>query len=281
LDELVMLNWRISAPEGRKSVLFVPVWDLNPVKRISFQYVTVSLIIANVAIYFLLQSGASVYAAHVLDGELGLYPAHITQGGVLGPLKGAGAWGLRAPEAVTFITYMFLHGNFLHLAGNMVFLWVFGDNVEDAMGHVRFLVFYLLCGVTGAIAHIIVSPSSEFPLIGASGAVAGVIAAYLMLHPHVRVWVLAFYRIPLRVSAGFALGLWVILQFANIILAEPGHVAFWAHIGGLAAGALLVTILRAPGVPLFNRATGLEENEPEAVPAPEPVPLDDDRRRPQ
>ena len=101
---------------------------------------------------------------------------------------------------------MFFHGDVFHLVGNMLFLWVFGDNVEDAMGHVRFLVFYLACGVFAGLFHAWMVPDSDMPLIGASGAVAGVIAAYLMLHPHVSVWVLAFKVIPLRITAGLALG---------------------------------------------------------------------------
>jgi membrane associated rhomboid family serine protease len=257
---------RVLRRRGVKAVLFVPIWDHNPVKRISFQYVTVALIVVNVAVFFLVQSGVTGwYAAHVVDGELGLYPSHIMQGGWLRPMAGGGlsSGGMRPPEALTLLTYMFLHGNLLHLGGNMLFLWVFGDNVEDAMGHARFLLFYLLCGVAGGLAHIYAAPNSELPLIGASGAVAGVIAAYLMLHPNVRVWVLAFYRVPLRVSAGLALGVWIGLQFVSVLLSPAGHVAFWAHIGGVAAGAVLILFMRLRDVPLFDHATGLEESQPE------------------
>ena len=114
--------------------------------------------------------------------------------------------GPAVPERLTLLSYMFFHGDILHLAGNMLFLWVFGDNVEDAMGHIKFLIFYLACGVIAGLVHAWVVPTSDAPLIGASGAVAGVIAAYLMLHPRVRVWVLALKAIPLRISAAFALG---------------------------------------------------------------------------
>ena len=110
------------------------------------------------------------------------------------------------PEGYTLLTYMFLHGDIFHLSSNMLFLWVFGDNVEDAMGHIKFLVFYLICGVAGGLAHAFMLPASKLPLIGASGAVAGVIAAYLILHPRVLVWVLAFRFIPLRISAAWVLG---------------------------------------------------------------------------
>ena len=137
-----------------------------------------------------------------------------------------------------------------------LFLWVFGDNVEDAMGHLKFLFFYLACGVAGGLLHAWVEPGSESPLIGASGAVAGVIAAYLVLHPRVRVWVLALKAIPLRISAAFALGLWILIQVVMVLLPQVGPVAWWAHIGGLIAGAVLVVFLRRPGVPLFDRGYG-------------------------
>jgi membrane associated rhomboid family serine protease len=148
---------------------------------------------------------------------------------------------------------MFFHLDVFHLVGNMLFLWVFGDNVEDAMGHVRFLFFYLACGIFAGVFHAWMVPDSDLPLIGASGAVAGVIAAYLMLHPRVGVWVLAFKIIPLRISAGLVLGLWIAMQVVMIALADAGPVAWWAHIGGLIAGAVLIVFLRRPGVPLFDR----------------------------
>jgi membrane associated rhomboid family serine protease len=121
------------------------------------------------------------------------------------------------------------------------------------MGHLRFLVFYLACGVFAALFHSWMLPDSDLPLIGASGAVAGVIAAYLMLHPRVRVWVLAFKVIPLRITAALALGVWIALQVVMIAMPDMGPVAWWAHIGGLIAGAVLIVFMRRPGVPLFDR----------------------------
>jgi len=138
----------------------------------------------------------------------------------------------------------------------MLFLWVFGDNVEDAMGHLKFLVFYLLCGIVAGLTHTLIAPTSDIPLIGASGAVAGVIAAYLMLHPKVQVWVLALKVIPLRISAAVVLGIWILTQIVMVVLPQVGPVAWWAHIGGLIAGALLVLVMRRPGVPLFDRGLG-------------------------
>jgi len=145
------------------------------------------------------------------------------------------------------------NGGVLHLFSNMLFLWVFGDNIEDALGHLKFLIFYLLCGVAGGLAHAALMSSSQLPLIGASGAVSGVIAAYLMLHPRVRVWVLAFRILPLRVPAAWVLGFWVVSQFVMAVLAPTDEVAWWAHIGGMTAGAILVLFMRRPGVMLFDR----------------------------
>ena len=157
------------------------------------------------------------------------------------------------PEGYTLLTYMFLHGDILHLLSNMLFLWVFGDNVEDAMGHIKFIVFYLVCGIAGGLAHSLALPASKLPLIGASGAVAGVIGAYLILHPRVMVWVLAFRFIPLRISAAWVLGVWVATQLFMVLLNQPDQVAWWAHIGGMVAGAILILFMRRPGVPLFDR----------------------------
>ncbi len=157
------------------------------------------------------------------------------------------------PEALTLFTYQFLHSDILHLLSNMLFLWVFGDNIEDAVGHFKFLVFYLAGGIAGGLAHAWMLASSNLPLIGASGAVAGVIAAYLILHPRVRVWVLAFRFIPLRISAAWVLGVWAVTQIIMIALAPGDQVAWWAHVGGMVAGAVLILILRRPGVALFDR----------------------------
>ena len=157
------------------------------------------------------------------------------------------------PEGYTLLTYMFLHGDILHLLSNMLFLWVFGDNVEDAMGHIKFLVFYLAVRRRRRACARLVLPTSKLPLIGASGAVAGVIAAYLILHPRVMVWVLAFRFIPLRISAAWVLGVWVATQLVMVLLNQADQVAWWAHIGGMVAGAILILFMRRPGVPLFDR----------------------------
>jgi len=234
--------------------LFIPLRDENSLKSIPFQYVTVGLIIANVIVFILEVSGLSDAAI----ASFALKPSHLLGTQVHFDSSGAlTGQGVTVAEQTTLLTYMFFHVDVFHLAGNMLFLWVFGDNVEDAVGHARFLLFYLACGVFAGLLHTFMLPDSELPLIGASGAVAGVIAAYLMLHPRVSVWVLAFKVIPLRITAGLALGAWIALQVVMVALPETGPVAWWAHIGGLIAGAVLIVFMRRPGVPLFDRGVSL------------------------
>ncbi len=237
--------------------MFVPISDDNPLRHLPFQYVTVSLIAVNVLVYLFFVSGVFADALEAAAYSFGLVPA------VFNDFNALPAEYDVIPEGLTLITYQFVHGGFLHLLSNMLFLWVFGDNVEDAMGHLRFLVFYLLCGVAAALMHDFAQPRSVAPLVGASGSVSGVIAAYLMLHPKVKVWVLALWRIPLRLPAAWVLGFWVALQvFSAVTAGEGDPVAWWAHIGGLAAGAVLVVFMRRRGVPLFDR--GLVASAPPA-----------------
>jgi rhomboid family protein len=241
-------------------VVFIPISDDNPLRSIRVPWVVYSLIAINTLVLVLQvvgspDGGAAMLASFALiPSELLHVPA--AGGGVeVGPGVTPGVLPevLAVPKWLTLITYQFLHGGPLHLLSNMLFLWVFGDNVEDAMGHLKFLAFYLLSGVAGGLAHALIQPGSATPLIGASGAVAGVIAAYLMLHPRVRVWVLAFRFIPLRIPAAWVLGVWVITQFIMLLLPDVGPIAWWAHIGGMVAGAVLVLFLRRPGVELFDR----------------------------
>ena len=160
---------------------------------------------------------------------------------------------LRLPAPLTLVSGLFLHASFAHLVGNMLFLWVFGDNVEDAMGHWRFLVFFLLCGIAGALLYALMEPGSAQPLVGASGAISGVIAAYLMLYPRVRVWGLAFKWIPVHIPALYALGAWILFQLASALFDTQGSIGWWAHLGGLGAGAALTPLMIRRGLPLFGR----------------------------
>ena len=230
-------------------LLFIPLSDDNPLRFVRYQWVTIGIIAVNVAVYVL-----QIFGLGLATGtSLAVVPAELLQVRiVLGSAHGAFDT-IAIPEAFTLISYMFLHTNFLHLTSNMLFLWVFGDNVEDAMGHVRYLVFYILCGIAAALVHALVQPTSRLPLMGASGAVAGTIAAYLILHPRVLVWVLAFRVIPLRVTAVWILGLWVATQLFMVLVNWGDQVAWWAHIGGVVAGGLLIPLMRRPDVVLFDR----------------------------
>jgi membrane associated rhomboid family serine protease len=149
---------------------------------------------------------------------------------------------------------MFLHGDWWHLIGNMLFLWVFGDNIEDAMGAIRFFFFYIFCGIAAGLAHAYANVGSEAPLIGASGATSGVVGAYLILYPRVRMWVLAFMRIPLKVPAYLMIGAYIVTQFAFIFMGVQDNTAWWAHVGGVIAGMFFVFFFRRPGTPLFAGA---------------------------
>ena len=168
-------------------MVFIPIHDANRLKHIDYHYATIGLIAANVAVFLLTQidlGGETVLAFTLIPSTLTGYELRPDAIALL-------------PEPATLLTYSFLHADIWHLGGNMVFLWVFGDNVEDAVGHARFLLFYALCAIGGGLAHVLVEPTSAAPLIGASGAVAGIVAAYLILHPRVKVWVLFFARIPI------------------------------------------------------------------------------------
>jgi membrane associated rhomboid family serine protease len=161
------------------------------------------------------------------------------------------------PPELTILTSMFLHGGWMHLVGNMLYLWVFGNNVEDAMGHLRFLVFYGLCGAAAVFAQALPNPASTIPMIGASGAISGVLGAYLLLYPRARVLVgipLGFIIHTARLPALWVLGFWFVLQIINTLLAGKGQggVAWGAHIGGFIAGMLLLPLFRRRGVRLFQ-----------------------------
>lgn len=243
--------------------MFIPLHDANSLKYIKVQYVTIGLIIVNVAVWLVTWMMASQTFSDETVVGLGYIPAVVFDFAELEP-------GLvLVPENATYLTYAFIHTDFIHLATNMLFLWVFGDNVEDALGHFRFLVFYLACAAAGAFLHGIVQPASEAPLIGASGAISGVVAAYLILHPKVRVWVLVFLRIPLPLPAVVPLLLWVLQQFYMLAVEPDGSVSWGAHVGGILAGAVLVLILRRRDVPLFDRTvvTPKAVRHKEAMPA--------------
>jgi rhomboid family protein len=161
------------------------------------------------------------------------------------------------PPAAKMLTSMFLHGGWFHLIGNMLYLWIFGNNVEDVLGRGRYLFLFLACGIAAALAQAFSNPTSHIPMVGASGAIAGVLGAYLLLHPGANVrcflWIVIFFRI-VNVPAWMMLGLWFTMQLVSGLMASPGQpgVAFWAHVGGFVSGLVLVVVLRPSGVALLQ-----------------------------
>ncbi|NOT44778.1 MAG: rhomboid family intramembrane serine protease [Acidobacteria bacterium] len=212
----------------------IPLRDVIPSR--TTPVVTVVLIVLN-ALAFAFQFSLDAQAGQAFATRYGLVPADFS-------------W-------MTVATSMFLHGGLLHFGGNMLYLWIFGDNVEDRMGHGRFLAFYLLCGAAAALAQTAIEPGSTIPMIGASGAIAGVMGAYFVLYPHSRIVTLLplFVFVQLiEVPAIFFLGIWFLMQFLNgvgsLATATPGApaggVAFWAHVAGFVAGVLTVFVFRRP-----------------------------------
>lgn len=230
--------------------MFIPLHDdAPPLRHIARPVATWALILANVAVWAAGAVGALGDLAR-LDTALGVIPAVLFGHAQLSPELAI------APLWATFATSMFLHAGIWHLAGNMLFLFVFGDNVEDALGTLRFLVFYLLCGLAGALAHAFAAPTSESPLIGASSAVSGVIASYLLLHPQVRVLGLVFNWLPVRIAAIWLIGAWIAFQIGSALFGGRAEVGWWAHVGGLVAGAALTPLLARRGTPIPGRAAG-------------------------
>ena len=225
-----------------------PISDDNP--RIGTPYVTWSVIGACVLVFFWQVSlGAS--GGEIAIYEFGMIPARLLGTAALDPeLIAVPAWS-------TVFTSMFMHGGWLHLGFNMLFLWIFGDNVEDCMGHARYLIFYLVCGVAAALAQAFVSPGSTIPMVGASGAISGVLGAYLLLHPRATVRTVIFLGVfvtMMHLPALIVLGLWFLMQLVSAAFSNSGEagVAFWAHVGGFVAGMALVPLFKKREVELFQ-----------------------------
>lgn len=227
--------------------MFLPLYDRNPLRIVPYQRVTVSLIALNVFV-FLWQITLSSQATNSFVLAYGMVPA------VLFDQVALPSEVVRVPAEISLLTSMFLHADIWHLLGNMLFLWVFGDNIEDAMGHLRFAIFYVLCGILAGLAHAVAEVDSLAPLIGASGAVAGVMGAYIILHPKVKVLALLFSRIPVYLPARWLLLGWLLFQFAALGASEES-VAWWAHIGGFLAGMALIPLFKHRDLPLFDKGT--------------------------
>jgi membrane associated rhomboid family serine protease len=224
----------------------LPLKDDIPTRR--FPVLTVGLIALNTAVWIFQLSkpddGAVDGSSQAFVCEWGAIPGHVFGSVVPEPIGASTAVecvDLNTNPVLSLFTSQFLHGSWLHLLGNMLFLWVFGNNVEDRLGRVRFLPFYLVCGAVAALTQSVIDRSSDVPLIGASGAIAGVLGAYLLLYPRAQVWTLIVV-VPVRIPAWMVLALWFAFQFVYAAgQAEGGDgVAYFAHVGGFVAGMLLI-----------------------------------------
>ena len=214
----------------------IPLRDDNPIR--SRPVVTIAVIVL-CTLVFLWQLSLSPDAEQQAAYLFGFIPALLFGNATL-----EGQW---IPAGATIVTGMFLHGGPLHLLGNMLYLWIFGDNIEDRLGHGRFVVFYLVCGAVAALGQGVIDPRSTVPMIGASGAISGVLGAYLVLYPRAKVLVLSlvFLITTVRVPALVVLGIWFVGQLLSSLMASPGSgggVAFAAHVGGFVAGVLLIRV---------------------------------------
>lgn len=213
----------------------IPYKDDNPTR--TFPFVTIGIIVLNIAIYLWeLASPAGEQQAAFLYGAIPHNLLTFERDQHIHPV-------------VTLFSSMFLHGGLFHLGGNMLYLWIFGDNIEDGLGHFRFLVFYLLAGVVAAYSHALAEPGSQVPMIGASGAISGVLGAYLMMFPRARVHTLiflGFFLQVVRVPALIVIGFWAIIQFINGIITKgllgQGGIAWFAHVGGFLFGLITIKL---------------------------------------
>jgi membrane associated rhomboid family serine protease len=233
-----------------------PLRDENP--HFLTPWVTFALIALNAFAWALVQGFGFDPALGVSVCTLGLVPGELLQNLPVGTSFQISAEAscvlTDTPDWGTLLTHMFLHGSWMHIIGNMWFLWIFGGNVEDSMGHARFAVFYVLSGLAAAAAQILADPASGVPMVGASGAIGGVMGAYVLLYPKVRVtmlvWIIVFVT-TFDIPAFWMLGYWFVVQVVGglgSLGAQGGGVAFWAHVGGFVAGALLIYVFRDPAL---------------------------------
>lgn len=227
--------------------MFLPIRDDNP--HTVTPVVTYAML-AICAAVFLWQASLGAAEGQRAIFAFGFTPAFFFGGGAPPGLSAVPAWA-------TVLTSMFMHGGWMHLAGNMLYLWIFGDNVEASLGRARYLAFYLLCGAAAALAQGLAAPGSAVPMVGASGAISGVLGAYLVLHPRANIKVLVLLIVfvtVINVPAFIVLGFWIVGQLVSSAAADAGQpgVAFIAHIGGFAAGAVLVFFFKKRGVRAFD-----------------------------
>ena len=223
-----------------------PIHDENPVRIVP--YVTYLFMVCCI-LAFVWQITQTPQLQNAIVYALGVIPAVLFGGFELEPNL---EW---VPPTITVFTSMFLHGGWMHLIGNMLYLWVFGNNVEAAMGHVKYFLFYMLCGIAAVLAQALPDTGSQIPMIGASGAISGVLGAYMLLYPMARVTVfipivIMLYR--MKIPALFVLGIWFLMQLFSSFTSgsEGGGVAFGAHIGGFIAGMVFIPLFKYPNIPL-------------------------------
>ena len=241
--------------------MVMPLYDENPFRMPQTPVVSWSLIGVTI-VAFILEFSATDNPL-VVANQFGVVPAAVT-GGYHFP-------GAISPY-LTLVTYQFLHADVVHLIGNLIFLWVFADNIEDSLGRWRFLAFYLLVGAFAALAFVFSDPSSKVPLIGASGSISGVVIAYLMLRPCAKLTALVM-GIPLRISAYWIIAVFIAIQFLNLGAATSSDVAWWCHVGGMAAGAILFPLMKRRDVRLFECIRPGDIRLESAPPMPRPARL--------
>lgn len=232
--------------------MFIPIGDEIERTATPFQFATILILTACIAVWgweFNLPADAVNDAYY----SFGLVPAFLFGFRVPPPELAI------IPAELTIITSMFLHGGWAHIIGNMVYLWVFGSSLEEACGHVRFVIFYILCGIGAAVGQALVDPGGTIPMIGASGAISGLLAGYLLVYPYnkITVLVLLFSVIKVRLPALAVIGLWIAYQIYEMFAAaapgpDVGGVAWTAHVGGFATGLVLIFVLRRPGVKMMQ-----------------------------
>jgi rhomboid family protein len=213
----------------------IPFKDDNPTR--TFPFVTIAIIVLNVAVFII--QAVSPENSEKIAYSYGAIPYAITHFRSTQPI----------PPALTILTSMFMHGGLLHIAGNMLYFWIFGNNIEDVLGHVRFIFFYLFCGAIAAYSYAVTAPASTVPMIGASGAISGILGAYLLLFPRARVHTIVFFGIfiqVMQVPALIVIGFWAIIQLVSGLFAEgaraQGGIAWFAHVGGFAIGLLTIKL---------------------------------------
>jgi membrane associated rhomboid family serine protease len=245
-------------------MFFLPLFDDNKSK--TMPVITIGLILI-CALVFLGQISGTSEDKNIFFYVYGAIPAVVTGRENLPPNIGV------IPPWASLVTSTFLHGGWLHILGNMLFLWIYGDNVEDNMGRIRFVIFYLICGVAASLTHVMIDPSSTTPLVGASGAIAGVMASYLMMFPRARIRVIMVILIFIRFTyfpAFVVIGIWAVLQIIAVpysLSSDGGGVAYFAHIGGFVAGLALTPLFKKRGVSLLPKADTPPNWEVNPVPA--------------